>query len=150
MMEPKKILWPTDFSKNAAQTLPYVTSLTEKYQTEIHLLYVIGDLAPNEPWYGELDRSHVDKIHRREEKMAERRLDEICAKHLNGCPQYIKHVAIGDPAHEILKFIEKEKMDMVVMAKRGRKGHFYFGSVSQKVVKNSPVPVVTIPIGSDN
>ena len=31
-MEVKRILWPTDFSENAAQALPYVTSLTEKYQ----------------------------------------------------------------------------------------------------------------------
>ena len=41
IMELKKILWPTDFSENSAHALPYVGSLTEKYQTEIHLLYVI-------------------------------------------------------------------------------------------------------------
>ncbi len=148
MMEVKRILWPTDFSKNAAWALPYVTSLTEKYETEIHVLYVIEELVSPEPWYGELDRSHIDKIHEWEEKRAKERLDEICSSHLNGCPHYIKHIAIGDPAHEILKFIENEKMHMVVMAKRGQKGHFRFGSVSEKVVKNAPVPVVTIPIGS--
>jgi nucleotide-binding universal stress UspA family protein len=68
---------------------------------------------------------------------------------LNGCPRYIKHIAIGDPAQEILRFIEETEVDMVVMAKRGQKGHFRFGSVSEKVVKNAPVPVVTVPIGSD-
>jgi len=35
---------------------------------------------------------------------------------------------------------------MVVMATHGRTGHFHFGSVAEKVVKNSRVPVVTIPI----
>ncbi|NVM21550.1 MAG: universal stress protein [Desulfobacterales bacterium] len=35
------------------------------------------------------------------------------------------------------------------MASYGRKGHFHFGSVAEKVVKNSPVPVVTIPIGPE-
>jgi nucleotide-binding universal stress UspA family protein len=34
---------------------------------------------------------------------------------------------------------------MVVMATRGAKAHFRFGSVAEKVVKNAPVPVVTIP-----
>jgi nucleotide-binding universal stress UspA family protein len=39
---------------------------------------------------------------------------------------------------------------MVVMATHGRKGYFHFGSVAEKVLKNSPVPVVTIPINPEN
>jgi len=143
----QRILWPTDFSKNASLALPYVTSLTEKYQTEVHLIYVIDDLGHQEdPWYGELDKSHMDKIHAWEKKKAAERLDDICENHLKECPLYIKHIAVGDPAREILKLIDKEKVDMVVMATHGRKGDFGFGSVAEKVVKNSPVPVVTIPI----
>jgi nucleotide-binding universal stress UspA family protein len=148
-MEVKKILWPTDFSKNAARALPYVTSLTEKYETEIHVLYVIEELVPPDAWYGEFDHSHIEKIHKWEEKTARKRLDEICKRHLDGCPHYIKHIAIGDPAQEILKFVEETHVDMVVMAKRGQKGHFRFGSVSEKIVKNALVPVVTVPIGSE-
>ena len=148
-MEVKKLLWPTDFSKNAAQALPYVTSLTDKYQTEIHLLYVMEALEPEDSWYGELDRPHLDKIRKWEEKMAKRQLDEICTRYLNGCPNYIKHITIGDPAQEILKFIKKENIGMVVMAKHGRKGYFRIGSVSRRVLENSLVPVVTIPIGSE-
>jgi len=83
-MEVKKILWPTDFSKNAERTLPYVTSLGEKYQTEVHVLYVIHELAYHEPWYGEFDRSHIEKIHEWEEKKAQERLDEICEGYLRG------------------------------------------------------------------
>ena len=148
-MEVKKILWPTDFSKNAERALPYVTSLGEKYETEVHVLYVIQELAYHEPWYGEFDRSHIDKIHEWEEKKAQERLDETCENYLKGCPLYIRHTAIGDPAQEILKLIDTEKVDMVVMASHGRRGHFHFGSVAEKVVKNSPVPVVTIPIGRE-
>lgn len=149
-MEVKKILWPTDFSKNAEQALPYVTSLGEKYQTDVHVLYVIEELALHEPWYGEFDQSHIDKIHEWEEKTAKKRLDEICENHLNGCPLYKKHIAIGDPAQEILKLTEEEKVDMVVMASHGRKGWFHFGSVAEKVVKKSPVPVVTVPVSEEN
>jgi nucleotide-binding universal stress UspA family protein len=149
-MEVKKVLWPTDFSKNAEKALPYVTSLGDKYQTDVHVLYVIEELALHEPWYGEFDQSHIDKIHQWEEKTAKKRLDEICKNHLNGCPLYKKHIAIGDPAQEILKLTEEEKVDMVVMASHGRKGKFHFGSVAEKVVKNSPVPVVTIPVSAEN
>lgn len=147
-MEVKKILWPTDLSNNAEKALPYVTSLGEKYQTEVHVLYVIEELAYHEPWYGEFDRAHIEKIHKWEEEKARERLDQTCNSYLKGCPLYIKHIAIGDPAREILKLIEEEKVDMVIMSTRGRKGHFGFGSVAEKVTKNSPVPVVTIPIAS--
>ena len=146
-MEIKKILWPTDFSANAEKALDYVTSLGEKYQMDVHVLYVIEDLAhQNEPWYGEFDRTHIDKIHKWERATAEKRLDQVCNVHLNKCPLYVRHIAIGDPAEEILKFAKQEKVDMIVMASHGSRGSFSFGSVSEKVVKNSHVPVVTIPI----
>jgi nucleotide-binding universal stress UspA family protein len=149
-MEVKKILWPTDFSNNSEHALPYVTSLGEKYQTEVHVLYVIPELANHEPWYGEFDQSHIDKIHEWERKTAEKRLNEICEKYLAGCPLYVRHIAMGDPAEEILKLVEKEKVDMVVMASHGRKGRFHFGSVAEKVVKNASVPTITVPISSRN
>lgn len=145
-MEVKKILWPTDFSGNAEKALDYVTSLSEKYRTEVHVLYVIEQLAQHEPWYGDFEKSHIDKIQEWEQTTAKKRLDEICDKHLKGCPLYIKHIAVGDPAQEILNLVEKEKIGMVVMASHGKKGHFRFGGVAEKVIKHSTVPVVTIPI----
>lgn len=92
----------------------------------------------------------MEKIHAWEKKTAEKRLSEICENYLKGCPLYIRHIAIGDPAQEILMLIEKEKIDMVVMASHGRKGYFHFGSVAEKIVKNSAVPVVTIPIRAES
>jgi nucleotide-binding universal stress UspA family protein len=145
-MEVKKVLWPTDFSSSAEKALPYVTDLTQKYGAEIHVLYVIEDIAHHESWYGDFDKSHVDKLMEWADKSANKRLDQICQKYLNSCPLYVKHVAIGDPAQEILKLINREKVDLVVMASHGEKGYFRFGSVTEKVLKNSPVPVTTIPV----
>lgn len=145
-MEIKKILWPTDLSHNAETALGSVTSLSIKYNAEIHILYVIEELAIHEPWYGTFDTDHIDKIHEWEKKQALKRLDQICDEYLNECPLYIKHVAIGDPTEEIIKLISDENIDMVVMATRGRRANFSYGSVTEKVSKNSPVPVVTIPV----
>ena len=147
-MEVRKVLWPTDFSANAEKALDYVTSLSEKYRTEVHVLYVIPELALHESWYGEFDKSHIEKIREWEQKTAKKRLDEVCEQYLKGCPLYIKHIATGDPAEEIIRLIERENIDVVVMATHGQKGHFHFGSVAETVVKNSPVPVITIPIKS--
>ena len=145
-MEVNKVLWPTDFSSSAEKALPYVTDLTQKYGAEIHVLYVIEDIAHHDGWYGEFEKDKVDKLMQYAEKSANKRLEQVCEKYLNSCPLYIKHIAIGDPAREILKLIDAEKVDLVVMASHGSKGNFRFGSVTEKVIKNSAVPVTTIPI----
>ncbi|MDY6878913.1 MAG: universal stress protein [Desulfatiglans sp.] len=145
-MEIKKVLWPTDFSSTSEKALPHVISLTQKYQAEIHLLYVIEDISHHEAWYGEFDKTHIDRLMEWEDTTAKKRLDQICEKYLDGCPLYIKHISIGDPAQEILKLAREETVDIIVMASHGEKGNFRFGSVAEKVVKNSPVPVTTIPI----
>lgn len=146
VVEVKKLLWPTDFSSSAQKALPYVTSLTMQYEAEIHVLYVIEDIAHHESWYGDFDIAHINKLMQWADKSANKRINQICEKYLDGCPMYVKHIAIGDPAQEILKLIDKEKFDMVVMASKGEKGLFRFGSVTEKVLKNSPVPVTTIPV----
>ena len=148
-MEVKKVLWPTDFSSIAEKALPYVTDLTQKYGAEIHVLYVIEDMAHHESWYGDFDRPRVDKLMEWADKSAKKRLDQVCKKYLDSCPLYIKHIAVGDPAQEILKLIDNEGVDLVVMASHGQKGNYRFGSVTEKVMKNSPVPVTTIPVETE-
>lgn len=145
-MEFKKILWPTDFSRIAEKALPHVKSLTKKYNAEIHVLYVIEDITHHEPWYGEFGKDHANKIIEHWQKSAHKRLEQIVSKYLEDYPLCIRHIAMGDPAQEILKFIDHEKADMVVMPTRGQKGIFPFGSVTEKVVKNSPVPIMTVPV----
>jgi nucleotide-binding universal stress UspA family protein len=145
VMKVKKILWPTDFSENAAKALPYVNSLSELYGAEVHVLYVLEEIGPFGAWYGDFEPSEVDALLKLQKEKAEGLLREICETHLEGCPLYIRHTATGDPASEILKLIEREKPEMVVMSSRGEKGHFSFGSVAEKVVRHSPVPVLTVP-----
>jgi len=149
-MDVKKVLWPTDFSRNAEKALPYITSLTRQYGAEIHVLHVIEDVAHHVSWYGAFEQSHIDKIMEWANKTGKQRLDQICDKYLEGCPLYIKHIAVGDPAMEILKFIEGENVDLVVMASQGKGGNFRFGSVTEKVLKESPVPVTTIPVNQES
>jgi nucleotide-binding universal stress UspA family protein len=51
----------------------------------------------------------------------------------------------GPPAAEILAAIERTKADLVVIGTHGRQGfgRFFLGSVAEKVVRASPVPVLT-------
>jgi nucleotide-binding universal stress UspA family protein len=148
-MEIKKILWPTDFSGNAEKALPYVQSLTRQYTARVHVLHVIQEVAHPESWYESFGAPHIQELIKLSENAARKRMDQICRQYMEGCPLYARHIAVGDPAREILNFIHEKKMDLVVMATRGEKGHFQFGSVCEKVMKNSPVPVTAIPIFPD-
>jgi nucleotide-binding universal stress UspA family protein len=144
-MKINKILWPTDFSENAAQALSMVTSLAEKYQAEIHILYVLKEYPAFGASYGHHDPDDYKKMKDWEMQYAESRLDEICEKFLNACPLFFRHISVGDPANEILRKIKKENVDIIVMTSRGSEAHFDFGSVVDRVTKCTDKPIVIIP-----
>ena len=52
----------------------------------------------------------------------------------------------GSPAESILKTIEKENIDLVVMGTSGKHGldRFLLGSVTEKVVRSSKCPVLAV------
>jgi nucleotide-binding universal stress UspA family protein len=58
-------------------------------------------------------------------------------------------VAEGNPGSEIIAYAESANMDIIIMGAVGRTGidKFLLGSVAEKVVRNSRVPVLTIPRG---
>ena len=145
MIEIKKILFPIDFTENSAKILPYVLSVSEKYDGMIYLLHVVEDLSN---WGGGSYIRHIPLNQYQEDalKGAEKALATVCEDQLPSCPNFQKSILSGDPAQEILKTIESEGIDLVIMGTHGRKGleHVFFGSVAENVVKKSPVPVLTI------
>jgi nucleotide-binding universal stress UspA family protein len=58
-----------------------------------------------------------------------------------------KKVIEGNPGEELIKFAEESGIEVVVMGSVGRTGldKFLLGSVAEKVVRNSKVPVLTVP-----
>jgi nucleotide-binding universal stress UspA family protein len=148
-MEIKKILWPTDFSENSAEAIPYITTLSEKYGAEIHMLYVVEDVHQFDHIYGDANPEFLDEFQKKVIETGKELQDNICKTKFNYCPGYQKHIIVGDPAREIVKLAETENIDIVVMTTHGHgtspetRG-YHIGNVSDKVVKNSAVPVLTI------
>ncbi len=60
-----------------------------------------------------------------------------------------KIVAEGDPGSELLRISRELGMDLLVISGIGRSGisKFLLGSVAEKVVRHSTVPVMLVPIG---
>ena len=140
----KKILFPLDLTENSSKVLPYVLSISEKYNSLVYLLHVVQDLNK----WGKLYVPHpsMDKFQNEAIEGAKKAMDKICEKELQSCPNFQKRVVSGDAVDEILKVIESEGIDLLIMGTHGRKGleHVIFGSVAENVVKKSPVPVLTI------
>ena len=141
MVEIKRILYPCDFTGCSFQVLPYVRSMAKKYASEIYLLYV----ARNLHLYSSGRKQHATLIEKTVKEL-ETMLDNFCSEHLLDCPSFRRKVAVGDPGEEIVKTVEKEKIDLVIMGTHGRKGmdKIIFGSVAERVVKTSPVPVMVV------
>lgn len=73
-----------------------------------------------------------------------RRLETIAREKLAGVSHEI-FVASGNPAPEILNLTAERDIDLIVMGTHGRTGvkRFLLGSVAERVVRESPVPVLT-------
>ncbi len=144
MIEIKKILFPLDLTANSSKILPYVLSICEKYDSIIYLLHVVQDLNR----WGKLYVPHpsMDKFQEEAIEGAKKAMDTVCENQLQSCPNFQKRVVSGDTVDEILKVIESEDIDLLIMGTHGRKGldHTIFGSVAEKVLKKSSAPVLVI------
>ena len=78
-------------------------------------------------------------------KGAEKKVEEFVREHFQGFSPKVK-IILGDAAEEILNYVRSEGIDLVIMGTHGRKGleKIVFGSVAERVVQKSPVPVLTV------
>lgn len=145
MVEINKILFPCDLTESLSKLLPHVLSVAEKYNSTIYMLHVVkrvdqlGMSYLSHPPLGE-------DFHKEALEGAEEAMNKVCREQLESCPNFQKKIISGDPAIEILKFIESEDIDLLIMGTHGRKGldHAIFGSVAEKVIRSSPVPVLIV------
>jgi len=144
MVKIERILFPTELREYSLKILPFVISMSEKYNSTIYLLHVIEDFLKWGGFY--IPHISLDLYQREAMETAGKLMDKVCRQQMQGCPDFERRICSGDPAAEILKTIESEDIDLVVMGTHGYKGleHAIFGSVAEKVVKNSAVPVLTI------
>ena len=60
--------------------------------------------------------------------------------------KFEKKVVSGVPYEEILKYADENKVDLIVMGRRGfsKVKRFFLGSVTQRVISDAPCPVLVI------
>jgi nucleotide-binding universal stress UspA family protein len=143
MLHFKKILFPVDLSEVSPKIVPYVKDMAEWFDAEIHLLFVVRILQHFTSIY--VPHPSVNKFEAEMVKGAEKKLLEFMDEHFRADSPKAQ-VLLGDPAEEILEYAQAEGIDLIIIGTHGRKGleHIIFGSVAERVVKKSPVPVLTV------
>ncbi len=142
-----RILWPTDFSENSRAALPLVKSMADKYNSRIYLLHVEETLSNTHKLLGMLGKKEVDKLEKTLMKAGETELIKVGDKDLINCNLYRKEVRVGDIAEEILKVADENDIGLIIMSTHGHGPiqNLAFGSVTEKVIKNSKTPVLAVP-----
>ncbi len=144
MKEFKRILFPVDLSDVSANIAPWVLMVAKKFDAEIHLLFVARSLDHFVGVY--VTPTYIQSFENEVIKGAEKKIDEFTKAYFEGYPSCKSKVVLGDAAEDILKYIESEKIDLVIIGTHGRKGleRVFFGSVADRVIKMSQVPVLSI------
>jgi len=135
------ILVPTDGSDHAARAVDHGVLLAEAFDATVHLLTVVDIEAAAGPFSaGGVDQSYVeDRTESEREALASLEAD------LTDVPVETA-VTTGKPSEGILDYVGDEAVDLIVMGTHGRSGlrRYLTGSVAERVVRLSPVPVVTV------
>jgi nucleotide-binding universal stress UspA family protein len=143
----KKVLFCTDFSKISDCAFDYAFGIAKRDEGMLYILHVIPVTPQQYHLERHLTKKQLDEIAVNLEEDRKRMFNE---KYLNFIKNKAKVkivVETGDEDEKILEFIEKEKVDIVVIGTHGRTGieHVFLGSVAEKVIRRSPIPVFVIP-----
>lgn len=136
-----KILVPTDLGEPSRHALTTAVELAKKFDAQIVLVHVF-DVPMS---YAGMDLSPRDLLAPLWQG-AKEQLDVALADVRKSIPNATLTVSQGTPWREILAAIEREHADLVVVGTHGRRGigRALLGSVAEKLVRLSPVPVLTV------
>ncbi|HXG11081.1 MAG TPA: universal stress protein [Gemmataceae bacterium] len=145
MIDLRRILVPTDFSKHSQNALTYGAAFAEKFGAELYLLHVVQDLAlfiPDAITVAPPVAPPVEQFIAAARSALERVTQESNLQGLTIHPE----VREGTPFYEIIRFAQEKDIDLIVMGTHGHSGlaHVLLGSTAEKVVRKAPCPVLTV------
>jgi nucleotide-binding universal stress UspA family protein len=138
----RRIVVATDFNESAKKALDLATSLAVSMEAELTVVHVLEIPAYA---YGTMSFAAEDLITPFEtaaEQMLASTMTEVRAK----CPRAKGVVVKGVPWLKLLETAKGREADLVVLGTHGRRGltRAVLGSVAEKVVRVSPIPVLTV------
>lgn len=158
----KRVLYATDLSKNSTFAFRYAVTLAEVLNAKITILYILPtiDSAMEVPIITQMGEEMYYKL--REEKSREiiknikNKLQDFSQKELQDAQCKADRVSSilvheGDEVEEILITADKLKSDIIVIGAHGKGilSHTFLGTVPDKLLRRSRIPVLVVPIPKD-
>jgi nucleotide-binding universal stress UspA family protein len=139
----KHILCAVDLSQHSTLVAEYAVTLAKAFNSEITVVYAAPALTQYVGFH--VPPSSIENFVGEIITGAEQTMQEFVAGNFKDVTASGK-VVNGYAAEEILHLAEEIEADLIVMGTHGRKGidRILFGSVAEKVVKGSSIPVMTI------
>ena len=135
----KRVLVAYDFSDHSELALNCALTLSQEYQSELHLLHVLPSFSLDEPeisWYPLGNEGPYHKAARRLQKAVPAEAHLWCQ---------VKHaVSEGQPYREILNYAERNEIDLICIGAHGAGFgvRTLFGSNVDRVLRQAPCPVL--------
>jgi nucleotide-binding universal stress UspA family protein len=141
----KKILVPCDFSKAAINAYRFALSVAQQSKGVIHLLHIIELPVLHDTVIMPV-LNFEQQLFNDLKQQADTRFSKIIDKYKTEGVKVITKVQFGGVSRLIQDYIEKESIDLVLMGSHGATGarEFFIGSNAEKMVRNSPVPVLVL------
>jgi nucleotide-binding universal stress UspA family protein len=137
-----KILVPTDFSKASDAALEAALVLAKKFEASIVLMHTYQ--APIYA-YPSAPLVPMAELSIQVEQAALKALEVAAVAHNAGVP-ILTGLYMGAPPEQILRAAKEHEVGLIVMGSRGLRGlpRALLGSTAERVVRYSPVPVMTL------
>jgi len=152
MLPIKRILVPTDFSARSRPAIHAAIELAREFSAELKVVHVIGPMPaamPTSP--GEAAVSveiYRDALH----DDSRRALDDLVKQWIPEDVTCSTALEWGTPAESIVDAANTSHSDLIVICTRGMTGlsRLVMGSVAERVVRLSDVPVLTLQADDDD
>jgi len=143
----KKVLFCTDFSKISDCAFDYAFGIAKRDEAVLYILNVTP--PPIQPYFMDayLSKEQLDKIEADQQRYLEKMFNDKYLNHIKDKTKVKIVTESGREDDKIIEFVQKEKIDILVIGTHGRTGieHAFLGSVAEKVIRRSPIPVFVIP-----
>ncbi|MFC4359466.1 universal stress protein [Halobium salinum] len=136
------IVVPTDGSGPSERAVAHAIDLATRYDARLHALYVV-DVDALGPVDFDASRI-VGGLEAEGDAVTDRVVDAAEAAGV----RVRKAIVDGSPAEAIVDYVAAEGADLVVMGTHGRRGldRFLLGSVTERVLRTAPVPVLVVRV----
>ena len=135
-----QILVPTDGSPASEAAIEHAIDLAQRYDARLHALYVVDGAA-----YSTLEAG-AEIVVEALESEGESATTHVAEAAEEAGVDCVSTVTTGTAYRSIVDYVDENDIDIVVMGTHGRKGlnRYLLGSVTERVVRTSDVPVLTV------